>query len=267
MVTYEQLKSGYILKAGDALVLHGIKYDVRALSGVYHLSCSHRKNSHVFDILGMGAEERKTFVKKFNPIYYAEAQGPFPEFNDLKSLTNLVIALYEVPEYKEGDWVTVLSRNESGNHSPVCYADWMTKYERKTFKVRSNYLRSTTNTCNGIDNGDPHVYEFVGPYCYWTSQMIRKATEEEIPKAKGDIKDCDDYPIKEQLMTSGHIGILSEETAQKFISQADDMLKSLQRRYVDFGRIPMYAPLWKGTPSDTEIRLPKNENSTPHIKL
>lgn len=267
MVTYEQLKSGYILQLRDSLVLHGLDYRVELQPATYYLCCHNRANSRVFDTLGMGAEERKTFVKKFSPIRYAEAQGAFPEFSNLKALTNLVIALYEEPEYKVGDWVTVLPRSEFYDYDPVCYAEEMTKYEGKTYKVTGCSLRGATNTYNGVDTGDPHAYQLNEIGYFWASSMIRKATEEEIDKVKGKVKDSDCYPIKAQKITSERIGALSGETARKLKSQMDNMLESLHCQPVDFWKIPMYAPVCKDTAENTEIRLPKNEEETPHIKL
>lgn len=248
-ISYEQLNGGYILQKGDKLVLHGINYNVmltRPNDG--HLSNSEGASSRVFDILGMGAEERKNFVKKFNPVNYGEAQGAFPEFSDLKTLTDLVIALYEIPEYEIGEWVTVLPR-ASDSYEPIIYADEMVGYAGKTFQVKKLHLRSATPKCNEVDSGDPHSYDLDGAGYHWTSQMIRKATEEEIRKAKGETEDRDTEKLKAQI---------------------EELKKSVQSHLgtvvVEKG-IQMYAPLYKNTPEDTEIRLPNNEEEIPHIKL
>lgn len=265
MVTYEQLKRGYVLQKGDKLVLHGLNYEVKNSGGSY-LSNLEGTNSRVFDILGMGAEERKNFVKKFNPVNYGEAQGAFPEFSDLRTLTDLVIALYEVPEYKIGDWVTVLPR-ASDSYEPIVYADEMVGYAGNTYQVKSYNSRNETPTCNGADSGDPYSYNLDGVGFYWTSQMIRKATEEEIRKAKRGIKD---FPTPSEMMTPGRIGTLSEEAAKKLNAEIEEMLKSISpipREPIWGFNPPVYSPWWKDTPSDTEVRLPNNEEETPHIKL
>lgn len=266
-ISYEQLKGGYILQLKDRLVLHGLVYVVEnGTSGSNYLSAE-GVNSYVFDILGMGAEERKNFVKKFNPVRFGDAQGAFPEFNDLKTLTDLTIALYEVPKYKIGDWVTILPREESSDYHPIQYTYEMTIYAGKTFQVKNLHLRSATPKCNEIDSGDPHSYDLDGIGYHWTSQMIRKATEEEIRKAKRGIKD---FPTPSEMMTPGRIGTLSEEAAEKTNVQIEEMLKYIPPKPSEpkWGfNPPVYVPWWDDTPSDTEVRLPNNEEETPHIKL
>lgn len=228
MITYEQLKNGYVLQGEDKLVLHGLEYKVVSSTITSYLYYIGGTNSRVFDVLGMGAEERKNFIKGFNPVNYADAQGAFPEFNDFKTLTDLVIALYEVPEYKVGDWVTVLPR--TGTYYPIIYADKMVEYAGNTYQVKYCNLHSSAPTHDGIDSGDPHSYNLSEIVFYWTTHMLRRATDEEIRKAKGEIKDCN-YPKSPEPMASGYLKPLSEE------------------------------------PTDTEIRLPNNEEDTPHIKL
>lgn len=239
MVTYEQLKNGYILQKGDKLILHRLDYEV-CFSGDYYLSCTTKSNSYVFDILGMEAKEREDFTRRFNPVRFGEAQGAFPEFNDLKTLTELVIALYEVPEYKIGDWVTILPRDESKDYSPVCYANGMTEYVGKTYKVKRCNIRAETQSCGGVDNGDPHSYDLDGIEYHWTSQMIRKATEEEIRKVDRETSEC--------------FNPISEEEVKKIADKMEEIRKSIH-------------PVPNNTSSDTEIRLPNNEEEIPHIKL
>lgn len=235
MVTYEQLKNGYILQKGDKLILHRLDYEVN-FNDNYYLHCTEHSNSHVFDILGMGAKEREDFTRRFNPVSYGSALGAFPEFSDLKTLTEIVIALYEVPEYKEGDWVTILPRDESKNYSPIWYADGMTKYVGKTCKVKRCNIRKETQSCGGVDNGDPHSYALDEVEYYWTSQMIRKATEEEI-------KDSD-YLISSEMVSCGNLYRPIRNTIK---------LEDTTRQ--------------NNVSSDTEIRLPNNEEEIPHIKL
>lgn len=176
MVTYAQLKNGYVLQKGDKLVLHGLDYEVKfSYSDANYLCYIRGTNSRVFDVLGMGAVERKNFIKRFNPVRFDDARGAFPEFSDLKALTDLVIALYEVPEYKEGDWVTILPK-ESDGYTPIIYAYKMEGCAGNTYQIKCCNSSRETPTYNGIDSGDPHSYNLFGVGYYWTTQMIRKAT-------------------------------------------------------------------------------------------
>jgi len=235
MVTYEQLKNGYILQLGDRLILHRLDYEVN-FSGDYYIYCNEHSNSHVFDILGMGAKERENFTRRFNPIRFGEALGAFPEFNDTKTLTEIVIALYEVPEYKAGDLVTILPRDESKDYSPIWYADEMTKYVGKTYRIKRYNIREETQSCGGVDNGDPHSYDLDKIGYHWTSQMIRKATEEEI-------KDSD------YLISSEMVNCAKPYRPIRNTIQLEDTTRQ------------------NNVSSDTEIRLPNNEDEIPHIKL
>lgn len=236
-ISYEQLKGGYVLQRGDKLVLHGLVYEVTdGTSDSNYLFYSKGRNSYVFDVLGMGAEEREDFVKRFNPVRFGDAQGAFPEFNDLKTLTDLTIALYEVPEYKEGDWVTILPRKESTDYHPIWYAEAMTGFAGKTYRIERCNIRSETQTCGGVDSGDPHSYDLDGADYHWTSQMIRKATEEEILNANGETSEC--------------LSPITEEEVKKIAAKMEEIRKSINDASLD-----------------TEIRLPNNEEEIPHIKL
>lgn len=269
MVTYEQLKNGYVLQGEDKLVLHGLDYKVVSsmISGYNYLCYIRGTNSRVFDVLGMDAEERRNFVKRFNPVNYADAQGTFPEFNDFKTLTDLVIALYEVPEYKVGDWVTVLPR--TGTYGFISYVDKMVEYAGNTYQVEYCNLRSSTPTHDGRDSGDPHSYNLGGDF-YWTTQMLRRATDEEIRRVTGKTINSDCPMSLKQALSD--VDFLSEAKIKTLGSEIDSLGKFIKPkefpiRLNSFSTLPGYTPLWDGISSDTEIRLPNNEEDTPHIKL
>lgn len=263
-VNYKLLKNGYILAPEDKLCIHGIEYRVKNdLGPLFYLeNASYSGNDKIFGVLGI--KDKYGYAELFGSR--REDDGDFPFFRNLTDLTKCVISLYEEPEFKVGDLVYVLPRF-SLEHTPVIYCDEMTRYSGSVHAVKHILSRSETMFCDGKDNGDPHSYSLDCCGYYWTTHMIRKATEEEIRDAKsGQVKS-----LEESDSGSGILKI-SQDTADRLKKEINDFTTKLKScgpamLYTPNTPDPIYPSWWEDTPSDTEVRLPKNEDSTPHIKL
>lgn len=262
-VTYKLLKGGYILQTKDKLCIHGIEYCVKADYGLFYLdNLNYSGNDKIFGVLGI--KDKYGYAEQFGSK--TSDGGDFPFFRSLADLTKCVISLYEEPELKVGDLVYVLPRLSSG-HTPVIYCDEMTRFSESVHVVKHILSRSETMFCDGKDNGDPHSYTLDACGYSWTTHMIRKATAEEIRDAKGEqVK-----PLAESDSSSGILKI-SQNTADRLKKEISDFTTKLKSSgpampYTPNTLDPIYPSWWEDMPSDTEIRLPNNEKSTPHIKL
>lgn len=222
--TYYQLK--YLdehLKVGDTLLIHGIDYKVCSSGSTHNYFLDNPKgvNCEVFTkVFDLTEGEKYSWAKRFN----STGLGNFPEFKDIKDLEKFVIDIFERPEYKVGDYVTILERKHSPSAYPASFVDDMASQCGKTFQIESVRAELTDLDCAELHNGEPNLYSLKGMIYSWHPSMFRRATEEEI------------------------IRIYVETTK----SLAVENLLAVK------------------TPSDiqdSELRLPKNTNKTPHINL
>lgn len=249
MVTYQELKEGRTLVEGDKLILHGLEYCVDRTYSGFFLAKIGGGNDAVFKKLGR--DDKDVWAKKFGTV---KGMGIFPQFENLPDLTKFVIDIYETPEFKSGDWITISPLD--GDYEPVVATATMRESKGMTFQVKSVDNRCDTPQHDGNDSGDPHAYTLDGITFYWTSQMIRKATDDEIRKAK-EVKFLSD-PIKPA--PSPLVGL--EAMPEKL--KGDIGSATILPRPV----LPS-VQWWEEPPApdnDAEIRLPKDDIST-HIKL
>ena len=244
--TYSDLKRGGVLAVGDTLLLHGYQHDVRESGTVnYWLNNSCYANSAVFEKFD---RNRYDWAKTFG----STCNGDFPEFRSLQELTKFVVSIYEEPEFKKGDYVTINERYLLASDYPASFVDDMAKLSGKTFLVTDSCITESADFGRKAYNGDPHWYYLETPHYgnwSWHSSMFRKATEEEIlavQGAKGDVKvkcdsDSSGYSIAVDTGTQKHESISLEE-----VKRWEEIL---------------------GGTTDCALRLPKNTNKTPHINL
>ena len=186
--TYYQLKyENKHLELGDTILIHGIDYTLCASSSThsYYLDNNTGENCDVFNkVFGLTVDEKYTWAKRFNSTGF----GSFPEFNDIKDLERFVISIFERPEYKIGDYVTILERKHNSNDYPASFVDDMTTLCGKTFRIESVRLADWNTEDYKLCNGEPHIYELSGARYNWHPSMFRKATEKEIRVYKGITK-------------------------------------------------------------------------------
>lgn len=243
-ITYSDLKKGCVLAVGDTLLLHGHYHDVRQTEGTYYLNNDCCANYAVFEKFD---KDRYDWAKEFG----STCSGDFPEFRSLQELTKFVISIYEEPEFKKGDYVTINERYLTASDYPASFVDDMVKLSGKTFLVNGF---STTVAAEGRKayNGDPHWYYLETPRygCFtWHSSMFRKATEEEIlaaQGAKGDARvTCDSGSARDSIAVDTN-GASKHTSIREEIKSREEIL---------------------GGNTDCTLRLPKNTNKTPHINL
>lgn len=196
-ITYKEIVDGYILKEGDTLVLHGIKYTV-ILSRVlnyYYLQEENYDNNLVFRRLGI--QDKQDYCEGIvgKGSVFADI---FPDIDTLENLTKIVKALYEHSPYKVGDKVRLVSNFEG----VPWINDGMLKYAGQTVTIKSIELRQFSD----VLNGDPHAYGFEKLYYTWPSQAIEC-------KIMAETKESDDKT--------------SEESQPKTVSRLD-----LERGYI-----------------------------------
>jgi hypothetical protein len=243
--TYSDLKRGGVLAVGDTLLLHGYEHDVRKGSAeTYWLNNSSLANCAVFEKFD---KDKYDWARKFG----STCSGDFPEFRSLQELTKFVISIYEEPEFKKGDYVTINERELTATDYPASFVDDMVKLSGKTFLVDGFSITEADEERKAY-NGDPHWYYLRTPsYGIWTwhSSMFRKATREEIlasQGAKGDFgAKCD-----------------SGSASDSITVDADDASKLTSIRE----EIKSWEEILGGN-TDCALRLPKNTNKTPHINL
>ena len=219
--TYYQLKyENKHLEMGDKILIHGINYKLCNSGSThnYFLDNCAGENCEVFNNFDLTVDEKYTWAKRFN----STGLGSFPEFKDIRDLEKFVIDIFERPEYKVGDYVTILERKHSPNDYPASFVNDMTTLCGKTFKIESVKLADWNTEDYKLCNGEPHIYELDGACYSWHPSMFRKATEEEIRIHKGITKS----------LTVEEFRIIKTSNTQ-----------------------------------DSELRLPKNINKTPHINL
>ena len=118
---YSTLKVGSPLASGDTLLLHGIHYTVEGYGTRFFLSNKDGwDNSEVFRKLSR-EKDKYAWAAQFG----STCSGDFPEFKDLASLTKFVIAIYEKPEFKAGDYVTINERDGLASDYPASFVDDM----------------------------------------------------------------------------------------------------------------------------------------------
>lgn len=227
--TYYQLKyENRHLERGDKILLHGINYEVYNCGSMHYLRAVDKQNSEngiVFtDVFGLNKAQKIEWAKKFG----STGEGFFPEFKDIRDLEKFVIDIFEKPEYKVGDYVTILERKHSQDAYPASFVDDMASQCGKTFQIERVQAEATSmETHATLHNGEPNMYTLKGMGYLWHPSMFRKATEEEIRIYKGITKSLEAEEFTEKEF--------------KIITSSD-----LQ---------------------DSELRLPKNTNKTPHINL
>ena len=221
--TYYQLKyENKHLELRDDILIHGINYTVCNSGSThnYFLDNCAGENCEVFTkVFDLTVDEKYSWAKRFN----STGIGSFPEFKDIRDLERFVIDIFERPEYKVGDYVTILERKHNPQDYPASFVDDMATQCGKTFQIEHIHIETTPiETTAELHNGEPNLYYLKGIAYSWHPSMFRKATEEEIRIYKGITK-----------------SLAIEEF--KIITTSDNQ--------------------------DSELRLPKNINKTPHINL
>lgn len=243
--TYSSLIKGAPLKIGEELILHGIKYKVDGYGGTRFFLCATESwdNGAVFKKF---SQDKYDWARK----YRSTGSGDFPEFTNLNSLTKFVISIYEEPEFKEGDYVTIIEREGVASDYPASYVDDMVNYVGKTFVVKDLCLTESADDRKYF-NGDPHWYYLETPSgnWIWHSSMFREATAEEVlvaQGAKGDVGvKCD--------CGSSSDSITGDTGTPKLKSKYLEEIKSLEE--------------FLGDNTDCALRLPKNTDKVHHINL
>lgn len=183
MITYWDIRDGHILDRNETLCLHGIDYRVvcPCVEGcALEASPWYVHNDAIF--VKLGIKDKLTFAS----MYGNALTGNFPVMNSFTSLTRLVKALYEKPEYEEGEWVTIVPRKEELRGSyPFEYTSDMERYAGKTYQIKRVELMTST-TVGAQWAGDPHGYYFDTNAYAWHSSMFRRATDGEIAAVKID---------------------------------------------------------------------------------
>lgn len=244
-ITYSDLKRGGVLAVGDTLLLHGYQHDVRKGSAeTYWLNNFSLFNCAVFEKFD---RDRYDWAKEFG----STCSGDFPEFRSLQELTKFVVSIYEEPEFKEGDYVTINERELPASDYPISFVYDMAKLSGKTFLVYS-FSNTEAGEERKAYNGDPHWYYLeTSSYGVWTwhSSMFRKATEEEILAAQG---------------AKGDVGAKfgSGSSSDSIAVDTDGASKPTSIRE----EIKSWEKILGGS-TDCTLRLPKNTNKTPHINL
>ncbi len=263
MVTYWDIRDGHILDRNETLCLHGIDYRVvcPCVAG-YALEASpwHVHDDAVF--VKLGIKDKLTFASMYGDVL----TGNFPVMNSFISLTRLVKALYEKPEYEEGEWVTIVPRKEelSGSY-PFGYTSDMERYVGKTYQIKRVEL--TTSIIVGAQwawAGDPHGYFLDTPIGYtWHSSMFRKVTDAEIAAVKIDTPFTLATPplavhaCVEELDT---VRPVRRDTHCDAVSDIEDILEKLREGHSSVGLDKVHDE------SSTKIQIPNTDKSF-HIKL
>ena len=260
MVTYWDIRDGHILDRNETLCLHGIDYRVvcPCVAG-YALETSpwHVHNDAVF--VKLGIKDKLTFAS----MYGNALTSDFPVMNSFTSLTRLVKALYEKPEYEEGEWVTIVPCNEKLRGSyPFGYSCDMERYVGETYQIKRVEL--ITLTISGAQwVGDPHSYHLDTPVGYtWHSSMFRKATDVEIAMVMGTPVTLATPPLAvhacvEDLDT---VRPVRRDTHCDVVSDIEEGLSKLRGELSSVG-------LDKGhDENSTKIQIPNTDKSF-HIKL
>lgn len=182
LLTYRHLKDGRILEEGDELIIHGIKYRVYYTSS---RCCLENKeysysNAKVFQVLHITKEEKYAWARQFN----STECGDFPEFTNLKDLTDFTKDILEKSPYKEGDIVSIhkLESDEKESDYPWSFVSEMSRrYGGKQAKIKQ--ITVDTFPCDRMHyNGDPHKYileEMNGttiPYTWHSSMFSLRAS-------------------------------------------------------------------------------------------
>jgi hypothetical protein len=177
--TYFDLKNGRILEKGDVLNIHGIVY--RVVDGTSDgkrcwLNVSGERNSIIFDKLRI--DDKYAFIKGICPIVDS---GDFPEVGSYEDLTKVVIALYEVPEFKVGDKVKVAHREDNEGDYPWYFTDEMLELSDKVFTIKAVSVCGPSFSGKAYDRvrKDPHCYHLdaEGKDFDWHSSMLKKVSE------------------------------------------------------------------------------------------
>lgn len=166
-VTYEKILEHYVLKEGDTLCLHGIKYRVVFRDGTCFLdNRSYEPNDEVFQVLGI--KDKIEFCEKI--VKVPTYGGSFPEVRTLSDLTTVVKALYERSPYKAGDKVKL----KDNIHNCPWVIPQMEENAGKVVTIKDITL---THFSTGL-NGDPHQYRFKEIVCTWSPQTIDHKVED-----------------------------------------------------------------------------------------
>lgn len=177
--TYFDLKNGRILEKVDVLNIHGIVY--RVVDGTSDgkrcwLTADGERNSIIFDKLRI--DDKYAFIKGICPIVNS---GDFPEVGSYEDLTKVVIALYEVPEFKVGDKVKVAHREDGEDDYPWFFTDEMLALSGKVYTIKAVDVCGPSFSGKAYDRvrKDPHCYHLdaEGSDFDWHSSMLKKVYE------------------------------------------------------------------------------------------
>ena len=177
--TYFDLIDGRILEKYDILNIHGIKYSVSdggSDSKRCWLTASGVRNSIIFEKLGI--KDKVAFVTSICPIV---SKGDFPEVCSFEDLTKVAIALFQVSEFKKGDKVKVVHREDDEDDYPWSFTDEMTALGDKIYTIKKVELiiNPQSGKANERLSEDPFCYYLdTGSRDFqWHSSMLEKVSE------------------------------------------------------------------------------------------
>jgi len=207
LVSYKELKKGYILKDGDTLNIYGCKSVVYASAGGCHLQDTRgvRCNNWLFlHVYGMSDEQKDAWAER----YGGKPGCLFPVIPTLPLLTDFVRNIYETCPFKVGDTVRIKTRVHSEDDYPLLFVDEMTELAGKTFTIKDIRLITYTNPFDYKDEGggDIHYYILDGTPYHWTSNMFElvKRADEVQPRKESGLPNGLAEAIRG---TSAHLGV------------------------------------------------------------
>lgn len=173
LVSYKELKRGYILKDCDALNIYGYKFVVCAASPGYYLKDSRgvQYNDWLFlHVYGMSDEQKDAWAAR----YGGKPGCLFPVMPTLPLLTEFVKNIYETCPFKIGDTVRIKERVYPEDDYPLCFVDQMAEQAGKTFTIKDIKPIAHTNPFDYRDEGGGDIYYYVldGTPYHWTSNMF-----------------------------------------------------------------------------------------------
>lgn len=241
-INYSNLTSGYTLKRGDYLLIHGFNYTVVGQPDCCWLSIDGYDNAIIFEKLGR-FNDRQKWAKEFDDTININSCSSFPEFSSFEKLSTFVKALYQTPGYKIGDKVRIKKREGEGGDYPCNYTEEMREHEGKTLTISSFSFPAHTETLERAKryDGDLFFYglDVDGDNWLWTSSMFEPVE---------DAADKTDTKAKEHTAKL----VTSEELAAGYILKHRDrvVLNGVEYEVVDEFNGDYY---WM-TPTDGSVK-------------
>lgn len=132
-VTYENLKSGYILKIGDNISIYDINYSVHGfIDDLWLSNCDEFNNAQIFTKLGLTDVQKEAWADKFDGHCGVNRKLFFPEFDTREHLTAFVIDLFEqkyIPDLKKPESI-------DKTDSSLTFKDLIKNVKKKTIAIK-----------------------------------------------------------------------------------------------------------------------------------